>query len=116
MNPFYQYRATITRIIDGDTVDAICDLGFRINRNDRFRLYGINTPERGRKGSVEATAYLTSMIPVGASVLIRSHKPETMTVDSFGRWVAEIFLPDGTNVNDAMIEAGHAVSFMRDKN
>jgi micrococcal nuclease len=41
----YIYTATITKIIDGDTVDAIVDLGFSVQTKIRFRLNGIDTPE-----------------------------------------------------------------------
>ena len=42
----YQYKAKITRIIDGDTVDCDIDLGFKvILAKQRIRLYGIDTPE-----------------------------------------------------------------------
>lgn len=41
----FVYKATITNIVDGDTVDAIVDLGFNVQTKIRFRLNGIDTPE-----------------------------------------------------------------------
>ena len=42
----YIYRIKqITRVIDGDTVDADIDLGFDISLTKRIRLAGIDTPE-----------------------------------------------------------------------
>ena len=41
----YTYKCNVTRVIDGDTVDASIDLGYDITINKRIRLYGINTPE-----------------------------------------------------------------------
>ena len=42
----YEYNATIRYIVDGDTVDVDIDLGFDVwLRNQRIRLYGIDTPE-----------------------------------------------------------------------
>ena len=42
----YEYRATLRRIVDGDTVDVDIDLGFDIVlSNQRIRLYGIDAPE-----------------------------------------------------------------------
>ena len=48
----YQYKAKIDRIVDGDTMDIVIDLGFKITTNQRIRLKGINTPEtyRCKKG------------------------------------------------------------------
>ena len=45
----FEYKAKITRVIDGDTVDAMIDLGFSVHRKIRIRLHGINTPESRTK-------------------------------------------------------------------
>jgi len=39
------YSAKVKRVVDGDTVDLLVDLGFDIHHKIRVRLYGINTPE-----------------------------------------------------------------------
>ena len=41
----FEYNAKVLRVVDGDTVDALVDLGFSVHRKIRVRLYGINTPE-----------------------------------------------------------------------
>ena len=42
----YEYRATLLKIVDGDTIDVDIDLGFGVVlANQRIRLYGIDTPE-----------------------------------------------------------------------
>lgn len=41
----YQYKFKFTKVIDGDTVDGVLDLGFGILLNERIRLYGIDAPE-----------------------------------------------------------------------
>ena len=41
----YEYKCNITRVVDGDTVDAEIDCGFDIVFKSRIRLYGIDTPE-----------------------------------------------------------------------
>jgi micrococcal nuclease len=41
----YQYRFNFTKVIDGDTVDGIIDLGFGISLKERVRLHGIDAPE-----------------------------------------------------------------------
>ena len=41
----YVYKAKLDRVVDGDTIDAIIDLGFDITVHKRIRLAGINTPE-----------------------------------------------------------------------
>ena len=39
------YNAKVLRVVDGDTIDLMVDLGFSIHHKVRVRLYGINTPE-----------------------------------------------------------------------
>lgn len=42
----YEYRCTLRRVIDGDTIDVDIDLGFKVwLQKERVRLFGINTPE-----------------------------------------------------------------------
>ena len=40
----YEYKAKLIRVIDGDTIDAMIDLGFDVWIKKRIRLHGINTP------------------------------------------------------------------------
>jgi len=41
----YEYKFKFCRVIDGDTVDGVIDLGFGVSLKERVRLYGINAPE-----------------------------------------------------------------------
>ena len=42
----FVYRATLDRVVDGDTFDCILDLGFDVKlHKQRVRLHGIDTPE-----------------------------------------------------------------------
>ena len=50
----YEYRVTIIKVIDGDTVDVDIDLGFGISlNNERVRIMGIDTPESRTRDKVE---------------------------------------------------------------
>lgn len=117
----WHYRATICRVIDGDTVVALVDKGFKNFQLEHLRLWGIDTPElRPRKGTDEekiaekvaakaAKARVEQMIG-GKEVIIRTKK-----ADKYGRYLAEIFLPDdlSNTVNDQLVEEGYAVEYMR---
>ena len=41
----YTYQCNIIRVIDGNTVDAIIDLGFNVTIRQRIKLYGVNVKE-----------------------------------------------------------------------
>ena len=49
----YFYKCVVKRIIDGDTIDVVFDLGFDTSVKQRIRLYGINTPETRTRDKVE---------------------------------------------------------------
>lgn len=108
----YEYRATIVRVIDGDTVAAIVDLGFHVSMEMRLRLAGINAPEmRGeekQKGQ-EAKSYLEATLDfvTGGTGKVTIHTRKD-SADKYGRYLATIFV-GRTNLNERMIEAGHAV-------
>ena len=104
MQPEYLYRAIIVNAVDGDTLDVDVDLGFRITMRQRIRLYGINTPERGEHGYLEAKEAVARHI--GKQVTIRSHKPE----DKYGRWLATVYISD-RSLADMMIADGLGVAY-----
>ena len=56
----YEYNCEIKRVVDGDTVDVIIDLGFDIFYKSRVRLYGIDTPESRTRNKDEKVRGLMS--------------------------------------------------------
>lgn len=114
----FVFRARAVRVVDGDTCDLIVDLGFRMTTTQRFRLLGIDTPEmnatdlKERERAVAATQALVGMLSSGAGdwpLLVRTQK-----ADSFGRWLAEIWVEaTGTSVNASLLLQGYAVPFKK---
>ena len=49
----FWYSARVLKVIDGDTLDVMIDLGFNIHHKARVRLYGVNTPESRTKDLAE---------------------------------------------------------------
>lgn len=103
----YKYNASVLRWVDGDTVDCLVDLGFKISIRERFRLYGVDTPERGQPGFDEATAFCEGLAPTGSRVVI-----ETRKTGKFGRWLCTVYTPDRVNVNVRLVETGHAKRYL----
>lgn len=98
----YEYTARIESVVDGDTIDAVIDLGFKVSTRQRLRLARIDTPERGQDGYTEARVFVRD------AVLEKLVKIRTEKVSKWGYYIAEITLPDGRNLSDALIEAGLA--------
>ncbi|MCB9758362.1 MAG: thermonuclease family protein [Alphaproteobacteria bacterium] len=89
----YEYQAKVDRIIDGDTIDLLVDLGFYTSTLMRVRLRGVDAPEvRGveRPEGLLSTAFVNEQIPAGTKVLIRTYK-----IGKFGRYIADILYIPG---------------------
>lgn len=106
MTPRSYTGCTIIRWVDGDTVDIRVDMGFRSWFEGRFRLYGIDCPERGQPNHNEATGAANTMAPPGSVVDIRTY-PNS---DKYGRWLVEI-MASGLFVNQELLNAGLAVPY-----
>ncbi len=105
----YTYKCKILRIVDGDTIDAEVDLGFRVRMEMRFRLLGINSPERFTEAGKRSSERLAELCPVGQIITVETKKDKQ---EKFGRYLGLFFTPDGTNVNQTMISEGHGVRSM----
>ena len=100
----------VVRVVDGDTIDLRIDLGFHLTATLRFRLLGVDTPERNEEGWAEASRFSKEWLN-GKKVRIRTFKS-----DSFGRWLGMIYEEDVDYVsvlNEALIDSGHAVEYKR---
>ena len=110
----YEYGCQVTRIVDGDTVDVILDLGFSILHKCRVRLYGIDTPESRTRDKDEkargkiASKYLKDAIDNGKKVVLRSKLKDSK--GKYGRVLGEVIVDD-ININVSMIENYLAVAY-----
>jgi micrococcal nuclease len=92
------FPCKLLRAVDGDTADLVVDLGMRQFTKDRFRLLGIDTPERGQKGYQEAKDYLQSYFGKDLQVV-------TTKVGKYGRWLAELYdTIDDESINQKIID------------
>lgn len=116
----YEYRCTIDRVIDGDTVDVDIDLGFGVwLRKERVRMYGIDTPESRTRDLVEkkyglaAKDFVLSFLPVGSTQTLRTKKDDK---GKFGRILGEFVVYDAKKdvlrtLNQIMIDEHYGVKY-----
>ena len=110
----YQYTATVERIVDGDTIDVVIDLGFKITTNQRIRLANINTPEtyNVKKDSEEYGRGMEAKIYVEQRISANKHKIVLETnkdVGKYGRYIGIVRLADSeTTLNDELVKMGLA--------
>ena len=108
----YEYKCEVKRIVDGDTVDVIIDLGFSILYSTRVRLYGIDTPESRTRNKDEKVRgflskdYLKEWLDQGG-VIIRTYRDKK---GKFGRVLGEMVV-GGRNINLLMVDENLAVKY-----
>tara|TARA_Y100000593_G_scaffold14645_1_gene28098 strand:- start:1290 stop:1679 length:390 start_codon:yes stop_codon:yes gene_type:complete len=120
----YVYKAKLDRIIDGDTVDAVIDLGFDVSVHKRIRLAGIDTPEsrtrdlEEKERGLASKARLEEMLEGGEFIL------ESNEVGKYGRVLGTLFVEKETddnltsepqimkiNINETLVREGYAVEY-----
>jgi len=110
----YEYSCTVERVVDGDTIDVVLDLGFDILYKSRVRLYGIDTPESRTRDKDEkargkmAGAFLKNAIDNGTKVVIQTKLKDSR--GKFGRVLGDVVV-DGVNINKLMVENYHAAAY-----
>ena len=110
----YEYKATVTRVIDGDTIDVDIHLGFDVVLSkQRIRLYGIDTPESRTRNKEEkirgliSKDYVKDNCYVGSTIRLQSRER-----GKFGRILGVIYKDGDTiSINQKMIEEGFAVPY-----
>ena len=113
------YSAKVQRVVDGDTCDALIDLGFDTWVKKRIRFYGVDTWEsrtrnkEEKKKGLAAKAYVKDLLENSdeGKFLLKSHG-----VGKYGRVLGELFVKGhDTSVNELLKENGHAYEYHGEK-
>ena len=119
----YEYRATIVKIIDGDTVDVDIDLGFNVVlRDERVRIAGIDTPEsrtrdlEEKKFGLAAKARVKQLLGKTCVLKTQINKNGEDMKGKFGRILGDFNVYDSTTdswklLTSILISEGHAVPY-----
>ena len=112
----YIYRAKLDRVVDGDTVDAMIDVGFDIWIKKRIRYMGIDTWESRTRDLDEKKKGLAAKARNKELLLNVSEKPgyfrlKSHGVGKYGRVLGELFIQDAEgvqyNINETLVTEGH---------
>ena len=113
----YIYRAKLDRVVDGDTVDALIDVGFDIWFKKRIRFKGVDTWESRTRNLEEKALGLKAKARTKELLEKVSSKSGYFRIKSYGlgkygRVLADVFIMDKDgkqwNVNETLISEGHA--------
>jgi micrococcal nuclease len=120
----YIYRAKLDRVIDGDTVDALIDVGFDIWVKKRIRFMGIDTWESRTRDLDEKKKGLAAKARVVELLTEVSSKPGYFRIKShgvgkYGRVLGELFIMDSEglkyNINETLVTEGHGYEYFGGK-
>jgi|TARA_B100000073_G_scaffold300786_1_gene267412 micrococcal nuclease len=103
----FKYNAKVIRVVDGDTVDALVDLGFSTFKKVRIRMMGINAPESRTRDMEEKAKGLAAKIRLEELLEEEKFVLESHGVGKFGRCLGTLHVDD-VNVNKTLVEEGHA--------
>ena len=114
----YNFRVTeIVKVLDGDTIDVIIDLGFDLYKKERVRVAGVDTPEKRTRDleekelGLDATRWLKEKLEGAISgdddLVIRTEL--VGGVGKYGRLLGWLYIGDAElSLNEQMIDEGYA--------
>jgi len=106
----YTYKIKeIAKVVDGDTIDVIIDLGFGLTKKERVRVAGIDTPESRtrdlyeKKLGLEAKDWLVKQLR-RSDLTIKTEKE-----GKYGRILGWLFTEEfSKSLNEVMVDKGYA--------
>ena len=117
----YNFRVTeITKVLDGDTIDVVIDLGFDLYKKERVRIAGVDTPEKRTRNleekalGLDATNWLKDKLEGAISgdddLVIRTEL--VGGTGKYGRLLGWCYIGDSAvSLNEQMIEEGYAHAY-----
>ena len=105
-NHLYTYAVEIVKIVDGDTVYAVIDLGLHTRVKRKIRLSRINAPELRDNDGKDSKTFLTELVAKYPNLIIKTTLDRN---DKYGRLLGEFFTEDGNSINQMLVDGGYAV-------
>ena len=117
----YNFRVTkIKKVVDGDTIDVVIDLGFDLAKTERVRIAGIDTPEKRTRDleekalGLDATNWMKSKLEETIKgedeLIVRTELKGGM--GKYGRLLGWLYVGDSDlSLNEQMITEGYAWAY-----
>ena len=107
----FVYQAELDRVVDGDTIDIILDLGFDVKlHKQRVRLHGIDTPESRTRDLAEKKVGLAAKERL-QELCVGKFKIKSLGKGKYGRILGIPYTEDGEDICQILIKEGHAVEY-----
>ena len=108
----YEYEGIVEKVVDGDTIDCLLDLGFDTWKKVRVRFAGINAPESRTRDLVEKQKGLEAKKWLIDTIQSNNNRVvvKSVGVGKYGRCLGIVHLPN-MNINETMVQLGFAVPY-----
>lgn len=108
----YEYKVkSVERVVDGDTVDVILDLGFGLFKKERVRVAGVDTPEKRTRNAEEkmlgydATHFAEDWFATEGDIVVRTSKD-----GKYGRMLGHFYRGEEC-FNERLVTEGYAFEY-----
>lgn len=96
----------VSEVIDGDTFKGDAILPLDIKKGITVRVLGLNSPELHKGTDMEKAEGIRAKWKANSLLQGKTVKITTAGEDKYGRTLADVTLPDGTNFTKTMIAQG----------
>jgi micrococcal nuclease len=93
------------RVVDGDTVELVVDLGFKVSQRLTIRMISINAPEMKTEPGKLSRAHLELLLGGPGELYLKSQKDKA---DKYGGRYLGVLYKGGRALNAQMIADGFA--------
>lgn len=105
MKPSYIYKAQLVKVVDGDTIVVMLDLGCHTYIKKRIRLQGLNAPELKTEAGQASKAWLTNKLITDLVIETKKDK-----LDKYARLLGTVYVGE-LNINELMLTVNQAVKY-----
>jgi micrococcal nuclease len=99
--PQYTYKAFLKKVIDGDTIEVVIDLGFSNYTTQRLRLNSIDTPELPSREGLKAKKFIEKTLKDVSFIIIKTHSH-----DKYDRYLVDVFFLEGNAKEEDVLRNG----------
>ena len=110
----YEYDAKLVRVVDGDTVDAMIDLGMTVWIKKRIRFHGLDTWESRTRNKAEKKKGLLAKKRTKELLSEREgeFRLKSRGIGKYGRVLGELYVQGhARTVNQTLIDEGHGYKY-----
>lgn len=111
--------ASVLRVVDGDTLEVLLDLGWRVTMKAKVRLAGVNSPEIATPEGVAARRWVEQQLVSGDPYVFHPVTVVSHSLDKYGRVLGDVIYPvsgepagfpkEYRSLGPALMAADHAV-------